>query len=300
MAGSSSSPIRWRNSVRVTIAAELWRRAPLWRGTLLLAAAATALALAYPTGLPGRAADAPSGHYAPVPAPVDPFPLAPRERDILAFGGGQVPLPRGDWHKIVGFHTTDAMPEVNGLVLLRLVGKRVAGAVVVHGTTMREIPFGTPAPPWNCNQPQHYVNTDAGSADAARQDCWFLGPASLPGLWRGDPNTQAQPLRMFISAATAVQQAGATLPPIAMSAGYFLADGKRWMQILYYEEPTIIDDAPRQPDWAKSRVDADPAKAAYVERSKLWASQWADLVRRGFAGQLTTQDVSPDLAAAWR
>ena len=280
----------------MSAAGRLWARAPLWRAVVVLAATASLLALVYPPVSRPEPVVAATGHYTQLPPQLDPFPVQPRESGVFTLGTLRIPLPSGDWHAMRTFHSNGRTPEARGILLLSFAGKRLTGAVLLFGTPSAAPAQGDPAPTLNCTQSDHYVSRDTSAGDRSRQDCWFLKPDSPARSWAAGGPPNHEPSGTLAAAAASLHEQDVAIPPVMLLTSYFVAEGTRWLQVTYYIVPTIIDEAPRLPDWVAGKAQTDPAKAAYIARADHWAEQWATLVRRGFAGQLTQADIPADLA----
>jgi hypothetical protein len=272
----------------VSAVVRLWRRAPLWRAGLLVAAASTLLALAWPPQLdhtpPPRA-----GQYALPPAVANPFLTYPHVYRILAFGSGQVPLPAGEWTSLIHSNDDHVTPSVIGELLVHLVDKRLVAAVSIRGTSA---PKATPDG-WKlydgCTS-AHVVVRVRSHANFGPQDCWLINPVMQPADWAGAS------LPIIPRGLEVLGRNGIALPPVMLMVNFFLADDRQWRLVTYWFAPGINDPAPTPQGWASTTALNDPAKAAYIARMTDWTTEWAVAVRLGFAGTLRPDDISAALA----
>ncbi len=275
----------------MTAAGRLWQCAPAWRGTVLLAALLTALVVAYPPAPPPPALS--GGSYAPPPAAVEPFPNAPVHSGSIGFGGVMVPLPAGGWRQLHGFHGGTGKGQFGGVTLLRFQGRRLTGAIMIQGSTETD-PVGEPQKPVSCVSAgfpalRHVV-------EGPHVVCILARPYAFAQNWAPIPPVAGSTADLLRTTIATLQKEGIALPPVVLAVNTSFYDGPRLLQAVYHFVPTVPDPTPRAIDWTDSaRLNADPARRAYMERATEWARRWGDLVARAYGG--AREAIPPDLAA---
>ncbi|MCX7382308.1 MAG: hypothetical protein NT133_13000 [Alphaproteobacteria bacterium] len=275
----------------MTSAAWLWRRAPAWRGTVLLAALLTALAIAYPPAPPAPALS--GGSYAPPPPLPEPFPNAPSYSGSIAFGGMVVPLPSGTWRQLNSYHSGTGKGQFGGLTLLRFAGRRVTGAILLQGSTEID-PAGDTLAGLPCaNLPWPVLREQIEGTHAV---CVLLRPVAFALNWAPIPPLPGTAPQIMRDSIATLQKEAIALPPVMLKVNTSFRDGAHWLQTIYHFVPTVPDPTPRAIDWIDpARLAADPARAAYLARATDWARRWGDAVARAYAG--AREPIDPDLTA---
>jgi hypothetical protein len=269
----------------------LWRRAPLWRWTVLATALAMAMTLAFPPSWPTASVATPPPRETPAPpqaAPVKPNPVVPPNStnlptagaaysSRLPLGAQSVPLPPGHWVALAintSTGSTAAPPSVNVFLAL-ILGNRLTAAALISGSTAPDPnEAGFPAP-LETQIPSFYYRRILSAADHGALDLWVCGN-TRPGQWT-DPLRQA--------ALGVIRQQNLSLPDHLDSAVFRLADKRNWLSANFmFTDPTGATD-PAQP-WTEAAVLSDTGSLSHLERVRRWGKAWHEITRRGFANAL--------------
>jgi hypothetical protein len=268
----------------------LWRRAPLWRWTLLATAAAIAMTFAFPPNWPGAGVPARPPQESPAPppptAPIKPNP--PSDANLptagasytsrLPLGAQSVPLPPGHWVALAINTSTGsaaAPPSVNVFLAL-ILGSRLTAAALISGSTAPDPNEAGFPPPLEAQIPSFYYRRVLSAVDHGPLDLWVCGN-TRPGQW-------VDPLRQ--AALGVIHQQNLTLPDHLDSAVFRLADKRNWVSANFmFTDPNGAAD-PAQP-WTEAAALSDTSPLSHLERVRRWGKAWHEIVRHGFAGALT-------------
>ena len=267
----------------------LWRRAPLWRWTVLATAAATAMTFAFPPNRPTIVTIPPPQETPAAPPQATPVkPNPPNDANLptagaaystrLPLGAQSVPLPPGRWVALAVNTSTGsaaAPPSVNVFLAL-ILGSRLTAAALISGSTAPDPKeSGFPAP-LETQIPSFYYRRVLSAIDHGPLDLWVCGN-TRPGQWT-DPLRQA--------ALGVIRQQNLTLPDHLDSAVFRLADKRNWLSANFmFTDPNGAAD-PAQP-WTEAAVLSDSGPLSHLERVRRWAKAWHEITRRGFANALT-------------
>jgi hypothetical protein len=274
----------------MSVIGRLWRRAPAWRGFVVLAVASTGLAAMFPPPLPalhrwpwaGAEAGAGTGsgaHFTPQPEPpplpystIDMPPITTTRSVLIPFAGRQIPLPEGRWSELV-LMRAGGPRMLQAVVLVRLQSARMTGMMIVAGPPA-VAPAGLPPVRVNqCLNPAGLAMHDLSPADdptATRQECWttrrlLTAPLAAPD----SPSPLQQGARLG--------KLDIEVPAHLLASHYFRSDAGGELAV------TIM-----LPDPAGSSV--------VMRRTEAWMQRWVPLLHRGFDGSLTPLGVTAALA----
>jgi hypothetical protein len=260
----------------------LWRRAPVWRVSLVCAIVSTALAAMFPPAIPRWAADrvgaagadlAPK--FVPQTAAVDPAhgielpPLGTGRSGIIPFAGRQLPLPAGAWQELV-LAKSGAGMAVQAVLLGRIDGQRLTGLMMATAPG----PFGNAAgevaglgPCDSRGSIAHQIVPADMDRDPLSRECWVLVP-----LDTGAADSPAKTNDVLSRGLGRLQAMGVAVPGLMLGMDYVRSDPTGWMTVL-----VLLPDS--QPS-ASRRVQA-------------WVRRFAPLLHKGFDGGLKADDVTP-------
>ncbi len=236
----------------------LWRRAPAWRGALLLLGVSIVLLALYARS-PAPAVALETSSYKPLSATDV---LGPPFQFLVHVAGRAIPLPRGDWH-IVLHSERKGDPPVAGLSLARVEGNQVTGEITVLGTT-------TPATSskhfegGECDRPSAFLAERIPSFDPALHECWGIAPQAGPAAVLNQASTYAH-------LQARLRDGGIDLPSSLVSAGWSRFDDREGIAVDYMFPPKPAE-AGNQP--------------AFTARLQRWADGWTKLVEAGAQGKL--------------
>lgn len=206
-------------------------------------------------------------------------------------GGGQVPLPEGEWI-VAGWDIYTEMQALGGVLIQSENGKivRLLDFYVPYHTDgrklgqrlrgdgfcgRRDILFVT-----EIKTPRY--NSYGGDAE---NNCW--GIDHRPMTFYGKVPRHMLALRDFVEAN------GLELPVTMLVVEYRRVDGgPNRFSLNYYFNPDLEGIAPpsqldwRTSEWHRDFAFRDPQKKAYIEKLKRWGEEWAEQVDKGFRGQL--------------
>lgn len=305
----------------MTAFGRLWRRAPLWRTTIILTAGALGLAAYYPTPvlkkampwlpgkLPGQQPAANVNGGAQNDGSTSGQPGAPpggagnaqvgvpdpgiTERGTLSIAGRTLPLPAGDWHPIlsarVGNHG-----ELSQQVLARTDRGVVSGVIVVRAT-QQPIPGDAveqlQAP---CHDDRNYA-AHVSNVPGVSEECSYTGNAVLE-----NQTVSSEPF--IADAFKRMHMLGFPVPPLLINVGwYYAAVDKGGVQIETVETLVApIEKGSRQllappAYWNKASVHNNPEAAHFIDALDHWMLRWSHVLRKGFDGTLDPSTLVPPL-----
>ncbi|AHK71576.1 hypothetical protein AD931_12210 [Gluconobacter oxydans] len=304
----------------MTAFGRLWRRAPLWRTSVIVTVGALGMAAFYPTPalkkampwLPGHlpgatpynagsGASQPDGQQggqsggAPglgdqigVPDP------GIAQHGSITIAGRTLPLPAGDWHPILTARS-GAHGELSQQVLARTDRGVVSGVIVVRAT-QQPVPadlaeqLETP-----CHDDRDYAAHISDKAGVS-QECSYTSNAVL--------ENQSVSTDPFITAAfSRMRTLGFPIPSLMINVGWYYAAaaGKGTAHIETVETLVApIEHGSRQllapPQyWNKASVHKNPDAAQFIDALDRWMIGWSRVLRQGFDGTLDTGTLVPPL-----
>ena len=222
---------------------------------------------------PGNANQAPSPHVqAMPPAPVAPdILMGKRLQDQVVVQGQTIPLPAGTWTVLAHFRDPGlGLAQGDAVVLGRIEGNKLAGLVAVNATRLSG--GATPRPFEACNRAD-YAFRKVDTYDAqGEQRCWWINHAV--SVWQSQP--------IFQAARTELSRLGVSPPQVLMNVGLRRADANGMATTFYYFDPASEGIASASTTWAesewqRSRLDADPARKAYVQKLERWGEGWSQI-----------------------
>lgn len=220
---------------------------------------------------------APSSTSSAGPAPPPPAPPAPdalmgkRFKDLIKVQAQVVPLPSGSWTVLAHFRNPGGGPRRGDAVVLgNIEGNKLLGAIAINAW-QRSAGADTAAFE-ACNR-QDYVFRKLEAYDAqGEQRCWWINHAVA--LWQNEPVFQAAKLEL--------ERLGVSAPPVMLNVAIRRADATGFATTFYYFNPAEDGIASAAGTWAnsewhRSRIDADPARRAYVQKLQRWGESWAPI-----------------------
>ncbi len=265
----------------------LWRRAPLWRASLVTAAAATCLAALYPPGSRQSAA-AIASRYAPLTAAQV---MGGPWRNIFAVPGRRIPLPAGEWHPVTRSESKGAMRMVS-VLLVRMARGRPTGYVVVQSSLPGSDAMQNVRLNYNCAADDDLAADILPVAAGVQQECWNLRARVLPRDW-SNPQTAA----VYTHAAAHLREGGIDISGVVVGANWFRADDRGFVLVDYFFPPGATPGMPdTQAAWRKDAALSDPRTAGYLAGLQAWTLAWTALLESGADDTLTAGTVA-DVAA---
>jgi len=206
-------------------------------------------------------------------------------------GGGQVPLPEGEW--IVAGWDIYTEKQALGGVLIQSEGGRVARLIdfyVPYHTEGRKLGQHLRADGF-CGRRDLLFLTEIKSqrqssygADA-ENNCW--GIDHRPMTFSGEVPKHMLALRDY------VDTSGLELPVTMLAVAYRKVDGgPNRFSLDYYFDPEREGFPPpqqvdwRTSDWHRDLALRDPRKKTYIGKLRQWGELWEEQVERGFRGRL--------------
>ena len=206
------------------------------------------------------------------PAPIAPDSLmGKRLQDQVVVQGQTIPLPAGTWTVLAHFRDQGrSLAQGDAVVLGRIDGNKLAGLVAVNATQLSG--GATPRPFEACNRAD-YAFRKVDTYDAqGEQRCWWINHAV--SVWQSQP--------IFQAARTELSRLGVSPPQVLMNVGLRRADANGMATTFYYFDPASEGIASASTTWAesewqRSRLDADPARKAYVQKLERWGEGWSQI-----------------------
>lgn len=303
----------------MTAFGRLWRRAPLWRTSLIIMVGGIGMASFFPTPalkkamprLPGHApgaspspaagassaqnaagGNAPNGGVDQVGVPDPGITL----RHSLKIAGRTVPLPTGDWHTIL---TARSGPhgEISQQVLARTDSGVVSAVIVVRAsqqTLPQEVTDGLETP---CHDDRNYASRISGKPGAS-EECTYMGNAVLA-------NNTVSPDPFITAAFNRMATLGFPIPPLMINVGWYHAalQGTQGVQVETVETLIApIEHGSRQllapiNIWGKGTVHSNPDSSRFITDLDRWMLKWADVLRQGFDGTLDPNTLTPSITS---
>ncbi|WP_374665494.1 hypothetical protein [Ramlibacter sp.] len=218
-----------------------------------IAAGATSVAPATARAMPAAA-----------PPPIDTL-IGKVMQGSVEVGSQSVPLPDGPWTVLAHFKG-GAGGQLDSMVLGQLARKTLRRLVVAQAG-----PGTRPALPRSCVRQDILFNSNpTGGADMAQ--CWWINHAT--SIW-GDHN-------LFRSAQLELEQRGIQASSVFINVGFHRSTPRGHATVFYYFDP--LEEGQRSAatswaasEWHKSRIEADPARQAYVQKLTDWGHSWAPI-----------------------
>ena len=206
-------------------------------------------------------------------------------------GGGQVPLPKGEWVVAGWDFYTDK--QALGGVLIQTEGRQVARLLDFY------VPYHTEGRKLGQRLGGHRFcerrdvlffaeikrRLQSSYGGDTKDNCWGIDHRSM--TFSGKAPNHMLALRDYIETNRLV------LPVTMLAVAYRRRDGgPNKFSLDYYFNPELEGFAPpqqvewRTSDWHRDRAFYDPQKKAYVEKLKKWGDSWEKQVDKGFRGQL--------------
>lgn len=308
----------------------LWRRAPLWRTTLILTGVCSTFALLFPApwlerSLPlyqrgtdkighmlGResaaqkAADADNQGRRMVSQP----PMDAQLEGVIPFAGRQLPLPAGHWHPVLNYQDDVAHGELLTSLYVRSERGMVTGFIIAQATTQSLPSSNTQMWQDMCHNTFNFTAGDLPQ-DGNRTECWMTAPIKVVNNQFITSNQALQGLvssPLFIPPALQrLSMMGFALPPVLVDAGWVhiekskSGNGVDFASVHIFVSPAqagehvTIPGAPE--DWSKPGMNNSPDVADFVQRTSSWLQHWTPELRKGYTGTLDTTAWSAILAA---
>ncbi|WP_408873923.1 hypothetical protein [Gluconobacter roseus] len=299
----------------MTAFGRLWRRAPLWRTSVIVTVGALGMAAFYPTPalkkampwlpghLPGAApsagqqADQTAAGPGGAPGAGDqigvPDPGIAQHGSIM-IAGRTLPLPAGDWHPILTARS-GAHGELSQQILARTDRGVVSGVIVVRATQQpvpAELAEQLETP---CHDDRDYA-AHISEQPGVSQECSYTSNAVL--------ENQSVSTDPFITAAfSRMRTLGFPIPSLMINVGWYHAAvaGKNTAHIETVETLVApIEHGSRQllapPQyWNKASVHKNPDAAQFIDTLDRWMIGWSRVLRQGFDGTLDTATLVPPL-----
>ncbi|MBS1062008.1 hypothetical protein WH240_13960 [Gluconobacter wancherniae] len=303
----------------MTAFGRLWRRAPVWRTSLIMTVGALGMAAFYPTApvkkalpwLPGHAPGARPSKAGSTASPAAGGPSAPgagqddgsgqvglpdvgiTQRGSLQIAGRTLPLPAGDWHPIL-IAQTGPHREVSQQVLARTDRGVVSGVIIVHATQQavpQDVATDLETP---CHDDRNYAARITNTANI--EECSYTGNAVL-----SNHTISTDP---FITAAfNRMSTLGFPIPPLMVNVGWYHVSkqGTQGVQVETVETLVApIEQGSRQllapPQyWNKASIHQNPDAAHFIDALDRWMLSWSKVLRQGFDGTLNTASLVPPL-----
>lgn len=285
----------------------LWRRAPIWRGALVVSACLSALAVfdaikpqpAPLAGAPAAVVSQPPiiSAYQPVPALAPPLapppPSAPARQPVVPglafgqtfagtvpFGGRSLPLPPGEWRVVAVFQT----PRPDGVIINMAALAHHASGVLNGLITLVGNGLNTPSTTGfrgegGCERSDlNYVNVvsndDFGQQDCQTIDFYPVAESDRPG---GD--------NLLRAAFGELRQGSVTLPQTLVGPLFRFADQQSVLilRVLFNPESEGISRSGKSSwadsEWNKYNITRNPAKRRYLEGLITWTRLWTPKLR---------------------
>ncbi|QDH15457.1 hypothetical protein E3E11_05900 [Oecophyllibacter saccharovorans] len=288
---------------------QLWKRAPLWRLSLLVGIAGLGLAAFFPTPflkaqcpwLPGSAESlektGPADSAAAVPQARFTYPdLRESLQGSVPLGAFVLPLPEGTWHPLLAAQTPPPA-SFSYLAFVRLTGPVGTGGKVTGLLVVQVSP--TPLPPAIADTMMAACHDDRNYMTQLRElpretQCTFLSPTLL-----GQQTVSFNPL--ITETIARLHALDMPLPPLMIMSGWRLfrpqtaEDGAGASSASLPPAQVMTVDlllAPTKPGtthllaplqgWDRQEIGHVAAARSYVTAQKNWTGQWVARLNQGF------------------
>ncbi|AQS85030.1 MAG: hypothetical protein ABF876_14810 [Acetobacter aceti] len=296
----------------------LWRRAPLWRLSLVSMVAFSGVTALYPpdwlvglypplgrfahhpaatpdddasssdssrneTGQNSQAAGG-GGHgngYGTEQASVPP--IDAQLIDLMPFAGRQLPLPAGIWHPVLT-ETTGPHGEISSNILVRTDRGVVTGVILVQATTASVPPSVLSDQPCHARD-AYFQRTLAAPKDAVQ--CISTNVSLTP---KGDIRSRDDIDWAF----GRLQLLGFPMPPVWALASWTYAvnapdGGKNFENVtmaLSPADPGTARISTSLSDWTPDGLGTSPFSGRFMQDVNGWLTQWAPVLLQGYQGTL--------------
>jgi hypothetical protein len=202
-------------------------------------------------------------------APVD---SAVVYRTQITVGGQTVALPEGSFSVLARFKATPAFPaetvllgDINKGQLGQMVAVQAASSTVGERVTV-------PQPLLNACERTAVLFTQAVLNTPSVTQCWWVNHAAA----------LRQDAGLFHAAQLELQGRKLDAPGAQVNAGFVRADASGYAAALYYFDPLAADISTpasswHNSPWHSSRIDAEPNRRAFVDKTVAWARSWAPI-----------------------
>lgn len=306
----------------------LWRRAPLWRTTLILTGTCSVFALLFPAPwlersvpayqhvadkvghMMGRssaaqqAAEADNQGRRMVSQP----PMDAQLEGVIPFAGRQLPLPAGHWHPVLNYQDDIAHGEILTSLYVRSERGVITGFIIAQATTQSLPSSDTQMLQDMCHNTFNFMTGDLPQ-DGTQTECWMTAPIRVVN---NQFITSNQALQGLVSSPLFIPPAlqrlgmmGFMLPPVLVDAGWVhiekskSGNGVDFATVHTFVSPAqagehiTIPGAPE--DWSKPGMNNSPDVADFVQRTNGWLKNWTPILRKGYAGKLDATSIPAGL-----
>lgn len=207
----------------------------------------------------------------PLPPPAAPDALVGQVFGTSVTVSGQaVPLPDGKWLVLSHFKGSLRSPG-DAIVLGQVVSGQLRRMVVVHAYRRGAEPALKVAGFRSCSRQDIVFSEQATSLPESIQ-CWWVNHAT--SVWQEQALLQSAHLEL--------EQRKISFPAVFMNVGFHRANPDGFATSFYYFDPAEegIASSPitwQLSEWHKSRIEGDPQRKAYVEKSVAWGRNWAPI-----------------------
>lgn len=301
----------------------LWRRAPLWRASVLATGATTALSFLLPapawlthsmpayTGLTARIQNAlgigeqnddndalqvRDDHRTMSVPPVD-----AQMEGRVSFIGKEIPLPAGKWHPLLSYQDDLAHGEMMTALYVRSNDGIVTGLLIMQGTSQSLPMADTMDIQQQCTSSFAFM-TQSQPINSNYSECWLTSPIRIVNgfFLTSDPALQrllSSPF--FIPAAVErLNIFGYTLPNVLVDAAWNRIEKQEpdspranFLSVHLLTSPALPGDA-RAPgaleDWSRNGMRDSAAVSDFVRRTNDWIEGWAPYLLQAFEDKPVT------------
>jgi hypothetical protein len=305
----------------------LWRRAPLWRATLMATGVTTVLSVLVPapwlasslpayTGLTARIQHAlgvggqgdtgtddalhPQEDHRTISVP----PVDAQMEGRVSFIGKDIPLPAGKWHPLLTYQDDLSHGEIMTAIYVRTNDGIVTGLLLLQGTS-QSLPMADTMPiQGQCTSPFAFM-TRSQPVDGSHSECWLTSPIRIVNgfFLTSDPALQQLVSSPFFipAAVERLNIQGYTLPSVLVDAAWNRIEkrepGSRAdflsVHLLTSPAPPGSTRAPGAPEnWTRTGMRDSATVSDFVQRTNAWIQGWAPYLLQAFEGQQATPPAS--------
>ncbi|UMM64390.1 hypothetical protein [Aristophania vespae] len=273
----------------------LWKRAALWRLSLVLSILCFILAAYFPTDslkktfpwLPGQehftqqhsfqSKDQSHGDAREQLSLPD---MQKSFKGSITLAGHTLPLPHGEWHPVV-MAQSEEENGANFIALIRLDHSVVTGFITAQLSQKALPPILADDIMTPCHDDRNYFTTNKNVP--GQINCSFLANAVMA--------EDVVSLNPFVHAAISrIRDAGLLIPPLMITAGWRhvspLPSGQITGAIVDVLLSPLEQGTPRLlaplSHWDKKVLNKDPAALNFINKAKEWLPLWSNLLAEGY------------------
>ena len=191
----------------------------------------------------------------------------------VAVGGQTIPLPDGVWHQLAFFRGQVGSANGDTMILGQIEGDRMARIIAINafkhsgGTRAGFAQFVA------CERSDYLFIDKTINEPFGKQQCWWVNHGV--NLWGEQP--------IFRAARAVIDGMHVSVSNFMINVAAHRADDTGFITVFHYFDPAAkgiqsSNASWRDSEWAKTRIDSDPRRVAYVKELHTWGRNWVPVI----------------------